>query len=125
MAGDSAVTGDSVVAGAVASGAAVAAGFPAGVTVSVFCSQAASNAALARIQMYFFIIGLVGNPYMQPILNRGKQPFRSYRELERRLVFHCVRFRHGLAGEAAITRIDPAAERGVFLAGFLQAKVGQ
>jgi hypothetical protein len=30
-------------------------GLAAGVTVSVFCSQAASNAALARMQMYFFI----------------------------------------------------------------------
>ena len=30
-------------------------GLAAGVTVSVFCSHAASNAALARMQMYFFI----------------------------------------------------------------------
>ena len=30
-------------------------GEAAGVTVSVFCSQAARSAALARIQMYFFI----------------------------------------------------------------------
>lgn len=29
----------------------------AGATVSVFCSQAASNAAPARIRMYFFIGG--------------------------------------------------------------------
>jgi hypothetical protein len=31
-------------------------GLAAGVTVSVLCSQAASRAALARIQMYFFIV---------------------------------------------------------------------
>jgi len=31
------------------------AGDAAGAAVSVFCSQAASNAALARMQMYFFI----------------------------------------------------------------------
>ena len=31
------------------------AGEAAGATVSVFCSQAARSAALARIQMYFFI----------------------------------------------------------------------
>jgi hypothetical protein len=30
-------------------------GLAAGVTVSVFCSQAASNAAPAKMQMYFFI----------------------------------------------------------------------
>jgi hypothetical protein len=40
----------------VASGNAVAAGLAAGVTVSVFCSQAANNAALARMQMYLFIV---------------------------------------------------------------------
>jgi hypothetical protein len=34
----------------------VAVGLAAGVTVSVFCSQAASNAALAKMQMYFFIM---------------------------------------------------------------------
>ncbi len=28
-----------------------------GLVVSVFCSQAASNAAPARMQMYFFIVG--------------------------------------------------------------------
>ena len=31
-------------------------GLAPGVTVSVFCSQAASNTALARMQMYFFIV---------------------------------------------------------------------
>ena len=31
-------------------------GLAAGVTVSVFCSHAASNAAPARMQMYFFIV---------------------------------------------------------------------
>jgi len=30
-------------------------GLAAGATVSVFCSQAANSAALARMQMYFFI----------------------------------------------------------------------
>jgi hypothetical protein len=33
-------------------------GLAAGATVSVFCSQAASNAALAKMQMYFFIVEL-------------------------------------------------------------------
>jgi len=41
---------------------AVAAGLAAGVTVSVFCSQAASSAAPARMQIYFFIV-VVENPY--------------------------------------------------------------
>ena len=34
-----------------------AGGFVAGATVSVFCSQAASKAAPAKMQMYFFIGG--------------------------------------------------------------------
>ena len=51
---------DSVVeAGLVASvvvGGLVAAGVAAGSVVSVFCSHAARSAALARMQMYFFIV---------------------------------------------------------------------
>lgn len=37
------------------------AGEPAGATVSVFCSHAARSAALAMMQIYFFI-GLIGLP---------------------------------------------------------------
>ena len=40
----------------VADGGVVAAGVAAGSVVSVFCSHAASSAALARMQMYFFIM---------------------------------------------------------------------
>lgn len=60
-AGDSVVVaGVSVAAGlvkSVAAGAVVGAGVVAGATVSVFCSHAASSAAPARMQMYFFIVG--------------------------------------------------------------------
>ncbi len=59
-AGDSVVAaGASVAAGlvSIAAGAVVGAGVAAGVTVSVFCSQAARRAAPARMQMYFFIVG--------------------------------------------------------------------
>jgi hypothetical protein len=64
VAGDSVVVaGDSVVeAGLVASvvvGGLVAAGLAAGSVVSVFCSHAARSAALARMQIYFFIV-LIG-----------------------------------------------------------------
>src|SRR4029077_15304821 len=58
-AGESVVAaGASVAAGlvSVVAGAVVGAGVAAGVTVSVFCSQAARSAAPARMQMYFFII---------------------------------------------------------------------
>ena len=44
-----------LVAGAVAAGV-VAAGLAAGSVVSVFCSHAARSAALARMQIYFFIV---------------------------------------------------------------------
>jgi hypothetical protein len=40
----------------------VAAGLAAGSVVSVFCSHAARRAALARMQIYFFII-VVGSAY--------------------------------------------------------------
>jgi hypothetical protein len=59
-AGDSLVAaGASVAAGlvSVVAGVMVGAGVAVGVTVSVFCSQAARSAAPARMQMYFFIIG--------------------------------------------------------------------
>ena len=36
----------------------------AGAVVSVFCSQAAKSAAVARMQMYFFIIFGIECPYM-------------------------------------------------------------
>ena len=40
----------------VVSAVAVAVGLAAGSVVSVFCSHAARSAALARMQMYFFIV---------------------------------------------------------------------
>lgn len=56
-AGDSVVAaGDSVVVVVVVSVEVVALGLAAGATVSVFCSQAASNAAPARMQIYLFIV---------------------------------------------------------------------
>ena len=45
-----------VVVSAVAVAVAVAVGLGAGSVVSVFCSHAARSAALARMQMYFFIV---------------------------------------------------------------------
>jgi len=57
------VAGDSIVEGGVVAsvvvGGLVAAGVAAGSVVSVFCSHAARSAALARMQMYFFIV-LIG-----------------------------------------------------------------
>jgi hypothetical protein len=60
-AGDSVVAaGDSVVVAGlvtvVAAGGLVGAGVAAGSVVSVFCSHAARSAALAKMQMYFFIM---------------------------------------------------------------------
>ena len=48
-----------VVASVVAAGGLVAAGLAADSVVSVFCSHAARSAALARTQIYFFIV-LIG-----------------------------------------------------------------
>jgi hypothetical protein len=60
--------GDSAAAGGL-----VAAGVAAGSVVSVFCSHAARSAALARIQMYFFIM-LIENTLAQS-KNRSKGSF--------------------------------------------------
>jgi hypothetical protein len=57
VAGDSAVVAGLVVS--VVVGGLVAAGLAAGSVVSVFCSHAARSAALARMQMYFFIVLIV------------------------------------------------------------------
>jgi hypothetical protein len=65
-----------VVVPVVASGAVVAVGLPAGVTVSVFCSQAARRAAPARMQMYFFIVVVVR--IVGQLWIRSKRPFRPY-----------------------------------------------
>jgi len=54
-AGTSAAGG--LVISVVAGGGVVGVGLVAGVTVSVFCSHATRSAALARMQMYFFIVG--------------------------------------------------------------------
>jgi len=48
-----------LVVSVVAAGGLVAAGLAAGSVVSVFCSHAARSAALARMQIYFFIV-LIG-----------------------------------------------------------------
>jgi len=58
-AGDVLVDSGLVAAGLVVSvvvAGVVAAGLAAGSVVSVFCSHAARSAALARMQMYFFIV---------------------------------------------------------------------
>ena len=52
---DSGVVAAGLVASVVVAGV-VAAGLAAGSVVSVFCSHAARSAALARMQMYFFIV---------------------------------------------------------------------
>ena len=52
--GDGVVVDSAGLAAVVASGE--AAGLAAGAVVSVFCSHAARSAALARMQMYFFIV---------------------------------------------------------------------
>src|SRR6266478_641000 len=116
-AGDSVVAaGASVAAGllSIAAGAVVGAGVAAGVTVSVFCSQAARRAAPARMQMYFFIVGdaysfnrsIAASAVFGPremFLNANGSP----RALKRRLPFQAMRLGYGLASEPAIACVDP------------------
>jgi len=53
---------------------AVAVGLAAGSVVSVFCSHAARSAALARMQMYFFIV-IVGKSIFLYLTIRSKALF--------------------------------------------------
>ena len=85
-AGDSVVTaGASVGAGLVisvaAGGGVVGVGLVAGVTVSVFCSHAARSAALARMQMYFFIvethIALIDESQQAQFSDRAESLFKA------------------------------------------------
>ena len=55
-AGDSAAAAGLLTEVAAAGGGVVGAGVAAGSVVSVFCSHATRSAALARMQMYFFIV---------------------------------------------------------------------
>lgn len=121
------VAGDSAAAGAVvASGAAVAAGLSAGAAVSVFCSHAASKAALARMQMYFFIISVVEKPIYAVNPDSRQAAFSVLlARSEWRFVFDSMRLGDRLAGEPAVACIDAAGERRIFLAGFFQAAIGQ
>jgi len=54
--GDGEVVSAGLVVVVVVSAVAVAVGLAAGSVVSVFCSHAARSAALAKMQMYFFIM---------------------------------------------------------------------
>ncbi len=56
VAGDSAAAAGLLTPVAAAGGGVVGAGVAAGSVISVFCSHAARSAALARMQMYFFIV---------------------------------------------------------------------
>ncbi len=80
----------------------VSLGEAAGVTVSVFCSHAARRAALARMQMYFFIsCGLKGHHEANPDSEQEKfsaLPMNQFRKLEGRLVIQTMGFGHRLAG---------------------------
>jgi hypothetical protein len=100
----------------------VAVGLVAGATVSVFCSQATSSAAPARMEMYFFIRHKV--PLMT---DRSKRTLRLWKlsELKRRFVFQAMCFGHGLTSELAIERVDSSRERRLLETRFFQSAIGQ
>ena len=106
-------------------------GLAAGVTVSVFCSQAASNAAPARMQMYFFIV-LVLRAHTRVLPKSEQEAISAFCQMQsckissdRRIVLQAVGLGHRRAGQFAIARIDPARQGGLTLAGFLQTMTSQ
>gem|GEM_PF-4212134 len=95
------------------------------VLVSVFCSHAASNAAPARMQMYFFIVLVLRT---QPEFNVESEQatilvLREF--LKRRVVFHPMRVRHRLTGEFALACVDAAGERRIFFARAFETVIGE
>jgi hypothetical protein len=133
------VAGDSVVeAGLVASvvvGGLVAAGVAAGSVVSVFCSHAARRAALARMQIYFFIV-LMQEAYCCNRLIGARQfltAFDSYfqqqildkRRLKRGLVFEAVRLRHCLTSKPPVARVNATYKGGLFFTGAFKTEIGE
>lgn len=102
-----------------------AAGLAAGVTVSVFCSQAARSAAPAKMQIYFFII-LSRDVDTQLNRTSEQDDISDVRiALNRRRVFHSMRVGHCLTCQSSIASIDPAKQRRLLFAGLFQSEVGQ
>ncbi len=113
------------------------AGEAAGVTVSVFCSHAVKSAALARMQMYFFIIWMIAR-YCGRRLNRSNPSFWSYRSSVPKtlrsgkpsrsigcLVRHAMGVGHRFQGQTAIAGVDAALQRRLFLTRAFEAEIGE
>ncbi len=101
----------------VASGEAV--GLAAGAVVSVFCSHAASSAAPARMQMYFFIRFLDCEANIELMLNRSKLPFRPYVKSKRRFIRQAMGIGHRAAGQLPAAGVDSTCQGRLLFAGFL------
>lgn len=130
---DSVPAGLDVVVLVVVSVEVVALGLALGETVSVFCSQAASNAAPARMQMYFFIGLFVKKPILGQIMNRSKAAFRLLFTVclqatfgsKGRDVAQTVGLRHCLTGKSPIAGVNPTAKCRVQLTRLFQTMIGQ
>ena len=107
------------------------AGEAAGVTTSVFCSQAPRSAALAKMQINFFIFGLVAHLGTLAESNRGNASalpnphFRNPLPLERRFERQTVRLAHRRIRDPAIAQVDPAGQGGDLLARAFQSGVSE
>ena len=136
-AGDSVVAaGASVAAGLVisvaAGGGVVGVGLVAGVTVSVFCSHAARSAALARMQMYFFIVrdahcfnrSIAASAVFGP-RRMFLETQMARHELKRWFPFQAMGLGYGLASEPAIACVDPTNQCRLLFARALKAEIGQ
>jgi hypothetical protein len=86
-------------------------GLAAGVTVSVFCSHAASNAAPAKMQMSFFIgvvgVSIFGQWWIGASILFGLIYLRG---LKRGRIGHVMGLGNRLAGEFPIARVDAAGQ---------------
>jgi len=108
-----------------------------GVTVSVFCSHAASrDAAPARMQMYFFI-SCDGRPdtgshkySVQACISA--LPTWNYVEFQTEagplkcgFKWKPMRLSHGAEGELAVPGVDATGKRRLFLASALEPEIGE
>jgi hypothetical protein len=97
-----------------------------GLFVSDFCSQAASNAALAIMQMSFFIVGLVNPLWVNDLFAASilfGLPRKQLSALNWRFVRKRMRLRDRRDRQLPVARVDAADQRRLQRASAFQAMI--
>jgi len=103
----------------------VSLGLAAGVTVSVFCSQAASSAAPANMHINLFI-GVVLSSQYSVNAKSEQHPFSAPRNcnyLKRCVIRQVVRFGYSLASQFSVPGVNSTGQRWLFLTCLFQSAI--